>query len=238
MRKVYLFDVDGTLCRSGERITDDMLDVLRRLKQTGCELGIVGGGTYEKLRNQIGDVRLFKYVFAECGSVVYVDNRLVHTNDIRQHRLYDHINRLVKMSLRFISEQDYPVTGHFIDLRNGLVYVSLVGMQASLDERRTFIELDRVHQYRKRLYEKLVGEAVRVPGLTVSYGGEVGLSIYPSEWDKVQVLRYFEAPDEVHYFGDKYQPGGNDHEIVNSPRVTGHRVDSPVDTAAVLSHLL
>jgi phosphomannomutase len=45
-------------------------------------------------------------------------------------------------------------------------------------------------------------------------------------------LRYLEGEsyEEVHFFGDKTMPGGNDFEIFSHPSVKGHTVVSPDDT--------
>jgi phosphomannomutase len=235
-KRIFLFDVDGTLCKSGEKIGDS---VIALLKQCDCELGIVGGGTYDKLSKQL-PLELFKYVFAECGSVVYTDGKLILTQSVREHRLYRRMNELVKTSLKFIAEQDYTISGHLIDRRCGLIYISLVGMQATPEERQAYLESDRVNAYRRRLFELLHKQFdVQKEGLSISYGGEVGISLYPSEWDKKQVLKHLgDRYQEIHYFGDKYLPGGNDYELINSLGVIGHRVDGVDDTLAVLKTLI
>ena len=38
--------------------------------------------------------------------------------------------------------------------------------------------------------------------------------------------------EEIHFFGDKTDKGGNDHEIFEDPRTHGHKVTSPDDTMA------
>jgi phosphomannomutase len=58
--------------------------------------------------------------------------------------------------------------------------------------------------------------------------------VFPLGWDKTYCLRYLreEAYEEVHFFGDKTFPGGNDYEIFSHPSVVGHTVTSPEDTVA------
>jgi phosphomannomutase len=41
----------------------------------------------------------------------------------------------------------------------------------------------------------------------------------------------------IHFFGDKTFKGGNDYEIYNDPRTTGHSVTGPEDTASQLKKL-
>jgi len=74
--------------------------------------------------------------------------------------------------------------------------------------------------------------------IDVVQGGSVGIAIYPSEYDKIQVLDYFEKNnykyDEISYFGDKYNLGGNDYKLLHHPRVTGYKTDSPEMTNQLL----
>lgn len=41
----------------------------------------------------------------------------------------------------------------------------------------------------------------------------------------------------IHFFGDKTFKGGNDYEIYNDPRTTGHAVSGPEDTMKILREL-
>lgn len=45
-------------------------------------------------------------------------------------------------------------------------------------------------------------------------------------------------PQTIHFFGDKTDKGGNDHEIFEDSRTIGHKVTSPDDTKAQLKNLL
>ena len=76
--------------------------------------------------------------------------------------------------------------------------------------------------------------------LTYSIGGQISFDVFPSGWDKTFCLQFVENDfDEIHFFGDKTQKGGNDHEIFSSPRTIGHTVTSPEDTREqVRQHIL
>jgi phosphomannomutase len=41
----------------------------------------------------------------------------------------------------------------------------------------------------------------------------------------------------IHFFGDKTSEGGNDYEIFTDPRVVGHTVTGPEDTARQLREM-
>jgi hypothetical protein len=158
---------------------------------------------------------------------------LVSTRSIKRHPLYPVIDRLVKKALHFLSTVDYELTGHLIDRRSGLVYISLIGMTADEEERQYFLALDRQYDYITRLLQELTSDCPS--GIDIVKGGSVGIALYPSEWDKEQVLEFFpDMSDEIHYVGDRHQPGGNDHRILHHPRVHGHPTDSPQQTLKLL----
>ena len=253
MSKLILLDVDGTLAESGQMINDEMRDMLISKKTQGYEIGVVGGGKIDKVLNQLNGVSMNHY-FTECGCVYHVvkDSNtssnsislvnqlsLKYTKNIRHHEVYPQINNLVKQCLRFLSEVDYMITGHFVDLRNGIIYISLIGMNATLKEREMFKSLDKINNFRTNLIHMLKQELIEMgvkDKISVYEGGQVGIAIFPREYDKVQVLpEVVEKYEEIHYFGDKYEENGNDSIIINDPAVHGHPVSSPQNTLNILS---
>lgn len=240
MSKIYLFDVDGTICESGKKIAYAMASKINSLTDKNIEVGIVGGGTFEKIIYQLDNLVYPRYIFSECGSVYHILNSdsksytLIHKNNIRLEPHYNKINLLVKTCLRFLSEVDYTLSGHFIDLRNGLIYVSLVGMVGTDEERDEFIRLDKIHHYRDKLIGMLKIQALNLDldqYLDISLGGNVGIAIYPKKWNKTQVLDWIDIENnEIHFFGDKYLPNGNDYELLSHKLVTPHKVNAPSDT--------
>lgn len=58
-------------------------------------------------------------------------------------------------------------------------------------------------------------------------------------WDKTYSLKHIEDEgfDQIHFFGDKTFPGGNDYEIFEDPRTIGHTVTSPEHTQQLLEEL-
>ena len=79
-----IFDLDGTLCKSSFEIEDKMVNILQKIKNKyNCDLAINGGGTYEKICKQLGNAKsLFRYIFAECASVVYDNDKIIQKNKI------------------------------------------------------------------------------------------------------------------------------------------------------------
>lgn len=235
---VLLFDVDGTICESSKEIDSEMRDILHRICLEGrYDICIVGGGTLEKIKKQMGEDLLdcMKYVCTECGSVVYHKNECIYHNYIQDHPLYPLIQNLLDVATTYIEETPYEKGDHRIDIRSGLVYISMVGMDATDEMRRVFKEVDATMKYRKSLMNRLL-HIVKELGASISivYGGEVGLSIYPSEWDKVQVISMVEGYREIHFFGDRFEEDGNDYQLIHHPRIIGHKVNGVHDTKRIL----
>lgn len=245
MKSLLLFDVDGTIAESGAIINNEILTRLIYLKDF-YDLGIVGGGKYEKIIEQITQTNIFTHIFAECGCVYYKYNKdlseyeLIYKKNIREHSLYNKINQLIKVALLFLSKVDYNLTGHFIDLRNGIIYISLIGMSAHEIERKYFIELDKKQNIRKQLLNLLIEKANQLEiqdKIQILEGGSVGIGIYPVEYGKSQVLNSLTEYNDIKYFGDKYTPDGNDYEIITHNKIKGYPVDSVSDTLNILNNL-
>lgn len=247
-KKILLFDVDGTICDSGKKITPPMANSILNLVKSGCEIGIVGGGTFGKILYQLDNQVVPEFIFSECGSVYHKFNtkksqyELINCNNLRLEPEYKQINQLVKTCLRYISKMEYLVSGNFIDLRNGLIYISLVGMVATDEERANFISLDSIHNYRKELIDMLISQACELgirDKIDICLGGSVGIAIYPAKWNKLQVLDWinYEEYESIYYFGDKYLTDGNDYKLINHPNITGYPVDTLEQTMDILNEL-
>lgn len=243
-KKLILFDVDNTIAHSGQKISNYIKDIIIQLYNNHYEIGIVGGGSYEKILYQLDNINKIieiKYIFSESGSLYYHYNHetseydLIYKNNIRLHKDYDKINILIKESLSFLSQVDYNISGHFIDLRNGLIYISLIGMNANEEERENFMKIDKIKNYKLNLFHILTQKAIELNinnTISISYGGSVGIAIYPKIWDKVQVLDKInnDLYEQIYYFGDKYEENGNDYQIIHDKRVIGIKVNNVEDT--------
>lgn len=248
IEKLLLFDVDGTICESGKKITLPMANLLSNLANLGCVIGIVGGGTFNKILYQLDNQIIPKFIFSECGSVFHKFNfqtsqyELIYSNNLRLEPEYPQINLLVKTCLKYISQTNYLISGNFIDLRNGLIYVSLVGMSATDEERTNFINLDTIHNYRSELISILESQVDKLnltDKIDICLGGSVGIAINPSKWNKVQVLDWINISEykTICYFGDKYNPDGNDYKLINHPNIIGFEIDTLEQTSIILEDL-
>jgi phosphomannomutase len=238
---IILFDVDGTLTPSGDIIQKDMVEIISKLgKQENIVLGIVGGGHYEKIKWQMQEsLTYFKYIFAECGAVIYVDGKLVFEKNMLDNCDRKTLNQIIKVALYEISQMPIIYHGQQIDFRKGLVYISPPGMQATNYERNIFIDLDNKNHLRKNLLDQLI-IIDKNASFEIVLGGAVGIAVYPVGWNKGQVVKYFSSHqinDTIYYFGDKTEPEGNDYPLYSHPLINGVAVSNYHDTLNKLNVL-
>ncbi|KAI9833131.1 MAG: Phosphomannomutase [Phylliscum demangeonii] len=227
-----------------------MLALLAQLRHK-VAIGYVGGSDLVKQQEQLGSATipvttLFDFCFAENGLTAFRLGEVLTSQSFIGWLGEEKYKRLVKFMLRYIADLDLPVMrGTFVEFRNGMVNVSPVGRNASMQERGDFERYDGEHGVRKTFVEALKREFPDL-GLTYSIGGKISFDVFPHGWDKTYCLRHVEAeakqPDGVqyttiHFFGDKTAPGGNDYEIFSDPRTIGHAVTGPEDTARQLKKL-
>lgn len=247
MKNLYLFDVDGTITESGEKLKENMIQCINSLKnKQNNEIGIVGGGKLDKILWQTDGIQ-FDHYFTECGCVYHKLNKnenknliKVYEKNIRKHSLYLKINKLIKLTLKYLSNVNYTLTGNLIDLRSGIIYISLIGLNANEGEREYFKQLDKVYEYRKELLNILQNEALKLDiynKIHIVYGGSVGIAIYPNEYDKKQVMNTINHTDyeNIYYFGDKYNKDGNDFELLNHEYVIGYFINRVSDTFDIIN---
>ncbi|KRX20997.1 Guanine nucleotide-binding protein alpha-12 subunit, partial [Trichinella nelsoni] len=245
VKRICLFDVDGTLTRPRQKIDKDFLEYLRSLSKK-IPLAVVGGSDIDKVLEQL-DLNLkdacdlFEYVFAENGLFVAKKNQQFPTATIQEVIGEEKLQEFINYCLHYLSEVKLPVKrGNFIEFRKGMLNVSPIGRSCSQNERNEFVEYDEKHKIREKFIEELRKRfPVEKYGLHFSIGGQISIDVFPVGWDKRYCLQFLEKDDfrEIYFFGDRTFPGGNDYEIFEDPRTIGHRVTSPKDTERELKSL-
>ena len=133
-----------------------------------------------------------------------------------------------------LADSEYPNrTGNDIEIRIGMVNFSIVGRNATQDERKDYCEYDEGCQEREKL-QSIIQDAF--PELEVAIGGQISLDIYPKGKNKAQALQYMKGP--VYFFGDKTLPGGNDYEIASKLLNPPHKIFQVNDWNETYQNLL
>ncbi|KAI5832255.1 eukaryotic phosphomannomutase [Schizophyllum commune Tattone D] len=242
-KKLVLFDVDGTLTPARQGISPEMLAVLRDVRKK-VVIGFVGGSDLVKITEQlqvpgIDVLSEWDYGFAENGLTAYKQGKQLASQSFINWLGEEKYKPLVNFILHYLADLDIPIKrGTFVEFRNGMINVSPIGRNATIQERHDFEKYDKVHGVRAA-FVKVLQEKFADLSLTFSIGGQISFDVFPTGWDKTYALRHVEDEqfEEIHFFGDKTYKGGNDHEIYEDSRTIGHSVTSPADTIRILKEL-
>ncbi|KAL4465976.1 hypothetical protein ABPG74_004213 [Tetrahymena malaccensis] len=233
--KIILFDVDGTLTKPRNIVEQDMIDTLAELKKK-YYVAVVGGSDLHKIIEQLTKpvVDSLDYCFSENGTYSLKEGQFFAKRSISDEIGEERLKKFLNTTLRLLSEIDIPVKrGTFIEYRNGMINISPIGRNCSQQERDEFEKFDLQHNIRKNLIAKLESEFPDY-NLKYSIGGQISFDVFPIGWDKTYCLRFLEEFKEIHFYGDKTFPGGNDYEIYTSERTIGHSVKNFQETIASL----
>jgi len=88
MKTLVLFDVDGTLTKPRLSITDEMNNILSKLKKIdNLNIGIVGGSNLNKQIEQLGENALnsFDWFFSENGLLSFKNRKEFHRRSISEY---------------------------------------------------------------------------------------------------------------------------------------------------------
>ncbi|KAF4505191.1 hypothetical protein G6O67_007166 [Ophiocordyceps sinensis] len=248
---ICLFDVDGTLTPARLTASPEILSMLEALRRK-CAVGFVGGSDLVKQEEQLGKaagvpvVSLFDYCFSENGLTAYKLGQALPSSSFIGWLGEDRYKDLVNFCLRYVADLDLPVKrGTFVEFRNGMVNISPIGRNASVQERIEFEAYDKKAKVRDKFVAALK-ERFGHLGLIFAIGGQISFDVFPEGWDKTYCLRHLDAEAKkpggiayktIHFFGDKTFEGGNDWEIYNHPATTGHTVKGPEDTMRIIKEL-
>ena len=199
---ILLFDVDGTLTPSRGLMDPDFKRFFLSLPNFSLVTGSDVGKTIEQVGQDVFERA--DYCFNCSGSDVYRNGVSLLRNDWKpSDNLLLVLNNCLEDSLY---TERY---GNHIEIRPGSLNFSIVGRNAVGDQRTDYFNWDKSSGERHRLCVKI---RTLFPEISAGVGGETGIDIYPKGYDKAQTLKFF-PKKSIHFFGDRCEPGGNDHSI-------------------------
>ena len=228
----FIFDVDGTLTPSRGKIDLEFKMFFNTFCLTN-DVYLVTGSDKPKTVEQISEAtyNLAKRVYNCSGCDVWEGTTLIRASD---WQLPD-LARTFLISCEY--ESDFSLrTGNHIEERSGMVNFSVVGRNASLDERKQYANFDKQNKERIKIASAF---NMMFPDLQATVGGETGIDIAPKGSDKSQILVDFTEDDTIHFFGDAMFEGGNDYPLKRALWERGnsstHQVDDWKHTWSILN---
>lgn len=206
MFRKFIFDVDGTLTPSRGRMNVDFALWFANFCERQ-EVYLVTGSDRVRTVQQIGE-----YLYHRCKRVYQCSGNDVWEKDL--HIRTNTINVSEEMQQFFdacLSISDYPVrTGRHVDVRTGLINFSVLGRRAPADDRASYIEWDTKTNERAR-FAQMFNEKFNRLGYEANVAGDTGLDITRMGNGKEQIIQDFLPRDNLVFFGDKMEEGGNDN---------------------------
>jgi phosphomannomutase len=208
--KKFVFDVDGTLTPSRQKIDPIFKDWLIEFC-INYEVYIVTGSDYPKAAEQLGEQLILWpiRVYGCSGSEVWEGGELIRSSEWKPPRsLYQLMEGWLQAS-KFVLR-----TGQHIEHRPGMINFSIVGRGATLAERKLYVEYDRLNRERETIAHIINSN---YKDITATVGGETGIDIHPTGADKSQILMDFDLiMDKIIFFGDRMEQGGNDYPLAKA----------------------
>ena len=245
--QIMVFDLDGTLTESKQRISGEMADLLAELLKH-IRVAVMSGGGMKQFERQLlnflppetalTNLYLFPDNAAQC--FVYRNNawHAQYDNALSASER-DRILMALGEALEEIGLADAPIRiwGERIENRGAEIAFSPLGQQAPLQEKQQWHSAH--DDLRRNLHEAL---NKRLPEFANSMGGLTSIDITRKGIDKaygVQRLRELTHADigQMLYVGDALEEGGNDAVVVPTGIPT-HAVFGPEETRELIEEIL
>lgn len=206
MNNLYIFDVDGVLCNRGENIDTEFKSYFTDWIK-GKKFSLLTGSNREKTIHQIGQdlVNQCEISYHCMGNNIWIDNREICINQfVLKKEEYDFLQN-------YINNHSFPVkTGNHIDIRKGSVNFSIVGRNATTEERKLYISFDKMFGDRLKFIKNF---CKKFPRFDAYLGGDISIDICLKGCDKSQILEFCLPFDCLYFFGDRCYPYGIDYPL-------------------------
>lgn len=210
MANKFIFDVDGTLTPSRQPINSDF----QRWFLEFCydyDVYLVTGSDYPKTVEQIGKTicESVQCVYNCSGSDVWANGNNIRSNKWTiPEDAHEWLAQELTLSMYNVR------TGLHFEHRTGLVNFSVVGRNATTEQRADYVAYDEYSKERAYIADRF---NLLFPSLQATVGGETGIDIAPKGADKSQILVDFDQENDfICFFGDKMDEGGNDYPLANA----------------------
>ncbi|MCB1456846.1 MAG: HAD-IIB family hydrolase [Nitratireductor sp.] len=236
MQHVLVFDVDGTLTASRCAMDAGFADYFRQLV-AAYPVYLVTGSDWGKLCEQVpADIReAVAGIFCCSGNELWYRGKPVFA---MSHSFPDELS-LVAMKL--VGQSRFPLrTGRHVEARTGTLNVSVVGRNASIAERRSYVRHDQRNREREGMIAAIEAS---FPDYEAHRGGEISIDISPRGWNKGRVAKEIVSRHpgaQISFFGDRISDRGNDAPLARALRQIGgqhhvQEVREPSETFAILA---
>ena len=243
MKKLIVFDLDGTLAESKSAIDGEMSSRLRDLLGI-LKVAIISGGDWPQFEKQLipdlpADAKLNNlFLLPTCGTKFYQHkgtwNRLF-SEDLTDTEK-EKIVRSLHLAIEFLASGIGQTWGEQIEDRGSQITFSALGQQAPLEDKKAWDPDFTRRKQIKAALDKLI------PEFSVRLGGTTSVDVTKKGIDKGYGIRKLRdilgiAIDEMIFIGDALFPGGNDYPAKEAG-VVSIPVRDPNETKRVIETII
>ncbi len=243
MKKLIVFDLDGTLAESKSsldaemsRLLDDLLGILK--------VAVISGGDWPQFEKQVlshlpHDGSLVNLsILPTCGTKFYqykVDWKKLYSEDFTAEDKAKIIASL-KKAVAEAGFQAEKVWGEVIEDRGSQITFSALGQQAPLDEKKKWDP-----DFTKRKKIKAILDPL-IPGFSIRLGGATSIDVTKPGIDKAYGIKKLKdvlgiSLKEMIFIGDALFAGGNDYPAEQAG-VVSIPVRGPHETKRVIEAII
>ena len=217
MKRLIVFDLDGTLAESKSSIDPEMASLLHNLLGI-VKVAIISGGDWPQFKKQLlsnlpHDEGLENLsLLPTCGTKFYEyskDWKKLYSEDFNANEKEKIISSL-KNAIDKTGFKVEKVWGETIEDRGSQITFSALGQQAPIEEKKKW---DSDFNKRKKIKAVLDKS---IPEFSVRLGGTTSVDVTKPGIDKAYGIRKLRdilgiSLDEMIFIGDALFPGGNDY---------------------------
>jgi phosphomannomutase len=243
MKKLIVFDLDGTLAQSKSALDSEMAELLDKLLDT-IRVAVISGGNWPQFQKQVlshlaGDERMRNLsLLPTCGTQFYKYEKSwekLYAEDFtgeQKEKIISSLRKAIDQS----GLKAAKVWGAVIEDRGSQITFSALGQEAPLEEK---VKWDPDFTKRKKM--KAILDPL-IPGFSVRLGGATSIDVTKPGIDKAYGIRKLRdilgiAIEEMIFVGDALFPGGNDYPAEEAG-VVSIRVRDPHETKRVIETII
>jgi len=243
MKKLIVFDLDGTLAESKSSLDTEMSALLHDLLGI-VKVAVISGGDWPQFEKQLlwnlpNDERLVNLsILPTCGTKFFQysgDWKKIYSEDFTA----DEKEKIISSLKKALTEAGFKaekVWGEVIEDRGSQITYSALGQQAPLEEKSKWDP-----DFAKRKKIKAILDTF-IPEFSVRLGGTTSVDVTKPGIDKAYGIRKLRdtlgiAIQEMIFIGDALFPGGNDYPAKEAG-VVSIRVRDPNESKLVIEAIV
>jgi len=243
MKKLIVFDLDGTLAPSKSSISEEISTLLGKLLSVS-KVAVISGGDWPQFEKQLlsklpKDKYLKNLFLLPTSGTKYYEYKQGWEKRYSEDFTGEEKKKIISSLKKAVDKSGFKVKdvwGEPIEDRGSQITFSALGQLAPLEEKKKW---DPDFEKRKKIKEILVPS---LPGFSIRLGGTTSIDITKPGIDKAYAIRKLRdilsiKIKEMVFIGDALFDGGNDYPVKETGVFT-IQVKGPEETKLIVEALI